>query len=200
MNEGKVCALMSELQRVNSGDDPRRCRGATRNGQCWNVAVEGAEYCERCAPKDLVLEQRRTYQLTNPRYQARFIELMEGESIKSLREELAMLQIVFEERFNQIQSASDAVAHTGALNSLAITLERLRSRSYIIEQNLGQLLHKSAVAKLVQDFITIVNDEVRELPGGVEAIDRIMQRCRDSAVRARNKEKARGIKLLEKDT
>jgi hypothetical protein len=190
---------MSNLPRVERADDPRRCRGTTKVGQCWNIAVDGAEYCEACSGRDLVLANRRSYQLTNPKYHARFIELSEDEDIKSLREEMALIRVLIEERFNQIQDSNDVAQHSGAISSLVLTLERLRTRSHIIEQNLGQLLHKTTVAKLVREFIIIVNEEVRELPGGVEAIDRIMIRCKESAVNARNTEQARGLKLLEHD-
>lgn len=33
------------MQRVTDLADPRRCKGASLDGQCQNFAEEGAEYC-----------------------------------------------------------------------------------------------------------------------------------------------------------
>ena len=33
------------MQRVTDLADPRRCKGASLDGQCQNVAEEGSDYC-----------------------------------------------------------------------------------------------------------------------------------------------------------
>lgn len=188
---------MAELiERVNSPDDPRRCRGLAGGNQCWNVACDESEFCPVCAGGAMAVAAKRQYALTDPRYQARLQELSEDEQIKSLREEVAIARMLIEERLNKIVSDHDLYTATGAINALLLTVEKLVSRSHILEQNLGQLYHKSTVVQMVQAFVMIVDEEVRGLPGGVEAKDRIVERIFQTVTQARNQEQARGLKLL----
>ncbi len=191
--------MAHELERVNAEDDPRRCRESTRTGQCWNVANEGSDRCLACSKTDLVEADRRSYLLTDPRFQSRLAELAEADEIKCLRNEVAIARILIEERLNKIDSDQDLYTATGAINSLLLTVEKLVSRSHILEQNLGQLYHRSTVLQLMQAVVEVIDDEVRPLPGGVEVIDRITRRIYASALAARNEEHARGVKLLKDD-
>ncbi len=186
-----------EIDRVNGEDDPRRCLGTSPSGQCKNVAVDGASRCEKCARTDLVEDGRRQYLLTNPRLRARLMELSTADEIKSLRDEVAIARMLVEERLN---SDKDLFASTGAINALLLTIEKLVSRSHILEQNLGQLYHRSTIIQMMQAFVEIVDEEVRPLEGGVSAIDRIVEHIYAYARTARNEEKVRGLKLLKDDT
>ena len=200
--EGKAARMAHDVERVNAEDDPRRCHGTTHSGQCWNVAAPGSDRCPSCVRggTDLVEVDRRSYLLTDPRFQARLVELGQAEELKSLRDEVAIARMLVEERLNKIKGDQDLFAATGAINSLLLTIEKLVSRSHILEQNLGQLYHRSTVVQLMQAVVEIVDEEVRPLFGGVEAIDRIVQRVYASARTARNAEQARGVKLLKDDT
>ena len=190
---------MSQIERVNVEDDPRRCQGATRSGQCWNVASEGSNLCPMCSGRDMVEENRRGYILTNPRLQERLTQLSAPEEIKSLQQEVAMAKMLIEERYNLVKTDQDAISAHGAINSMLLTVEKLISRSHILEQNLGQLFHKSTVIQMIQDFIKIVDDEIRPLEGGIKAVDRIVQRLYAHANEVRNTEKVRSVKLLESE-
>ena len=192
--------MASKLTRVTSEDDPRRCHGSTRTGQCWNIAVEGTDLCERCSGRELVIENRQSYLLTNPKFRDRLAQLNEADEIKSLREEVNIARMLVEERLNLVKNDGDVAQATGSINSLLLTVEKLRSRSHVLEQNLGQLLQKSTVFQLMQTLVQIVDEEVRSLPGGAEAKDRIVSRLYDAAQNVRNQEQARGVRLLSDDT
>jgi len=140
-----------------------------------NVAVDGASLCEKCARTDLVENSRRQYLLTNPRFQARLAELSTADEIKSLRDEVAIARMLVEGRLNTIKDDQDLFASCGAINTLLLTIEKLVSRSHILEQNLGQLYHRSTIIQMMQAFVEIVDEEVRPLEGGVPAIDRIVE-------------------------
>jgi len=148
---------------------------------------------------DLVEVDRRSYLLTDPRFQTRMAELGTADEIKSLRDEVAIARMLIEERLNKIKTDQDLFTATGAINSLLLTVEKLVSRSHILEQNLGQLYHRSTVVQLMQAVVEVIDDEVRPLSGGVKAIDRIVKRIYASALSARNAEQARGVKLLKDD-
>lgn len=187
--------MAHEVNRVSTADDPRRCHGTAASGQCWNISVEGAHHCMVCAKTDLIDAGRRQYLLTNPRFQARLTQLSTADEIKSLRDEVAIARMLVEERLNDTNH--DLFQSSGAINALLLTIEKLVSRSHILEQNLGQLYRKGTIVQMMQAFITVVDEEVRPLEGGAPAIDRIVERCYACARTARNEEQARGIKLLK---
>ncbi len=191
--------MTRRLERVNALDDPRRCHGATRIGQCMHVAVDGGHHCPNCARIDLTEAGRRQYLLTNPRFQEKLEKFSTADEIKSLTEEVAIARMLVEERLNKIDTDADLYASCGAINTLLLTIEKLVSRSHILEQNLGQLFHRSTIVQMMQAFVAVVDDEVRPLEGGVPAIDRIVKRLYDLACDARNEQKARGMKLLKDD-
>jgi len=165
-----------------------------------NIAVEGAERCMVCAQTDLVEAGRKQYLLTNPRFQVRLSQLSTADEIKSLRDEVAIARMLVEERLNKIESDQDLYASCGAINTLLLTIEKLVSRSHILEQNLGQLYHRSTIVQMMQAFVAVVDEEVRPLEGGIAAIDRIVERIYSFARTARNEEQARGMRLLKDNT
>ena len=199
MERRQRARMAHRLERVNVLDDPRRCHGATRIGQCMNVAVDG-HFCPKCARTDLTEAGRRQYLLTNPRFQEKLEKFSTADEIKSLTDEVAIARMLVEERLNKIVTDADLFASCGAINTLLLTIEKLVSRSHILEQNLGQLFHRTTIIQMMQAFVAVVDDEVRPLEGGVPAIDRIVERIYDLARDARNEEKARGMKLLKDDT
>lgn len=191
-----------EVERVNAPDDPRRCQGSDSGGQCWNIAIEGAHFCPACAGRahlGLVEKNRQQYLLTNPRFRARLEALSEGEEIKSLRDEIAIARMLVEELLNKVKDSEDVGMVSGRVNALLLTIERLVSRAHVIEQNLGQLLQKLSVLKLMQTVCEVITEEVSPLPGGTGAIERIVDRVFTHAGAARNVEPARGIKLIEQE-
>jgi hypothetical protein len=192
--------MAHELDRISASDDPRRCHGTTASGQCRNISVEGTHHCMACARTDLVEAGRKQYLLTNPRFQTRLAELSQADEIKSLRDEVAIARMLVEERLNKIDTDQDLFSACGAINTLLLTIEKLVSRSHILEQNLGQLYHRSTIVQMMQAFVAVVDDEVRPLEDGAPAIDRIVERIYSYARSARNEEQARGMKLLKDDT
>lgn len=165
-----------------------------------NISVEGTLHCMVCTKTDLVEAGRQQYLLTNPRFQKRLVELSADDEIKSLRDEVAIARMLVEERLNKIVGDQDLYASCGAINTLLLTIEKLVSRSHILEQNLGQLYNRSTIVQMMQAFVAVVDEEVRPLEGGIHAIDRIVERIYAYARAARNEEQARGIKLLKDDT
>jgi len=153
-----------------------------------------------CTKTDLVEAGRQQYLLTNPRFQTRLAQLSTADEIKSLRDEVSIARMLVEERLNKIESDQDLYASCGAINALLLTIEKLVSRSHILEQNLGQLYHRSTIVQMVQAFVAIVDEEIRPLEGGVPAIDRIVKRVYSYARTARNEEQARGMKLMKDNT
>ena len=79
------------MQRVTDLADPRRCKGASLDGQCQNFAEEGAEYCRVHGGTDQAPALRlKQYLLTRAQDQARLVHLDDPEGVKSLRDEVVI--------------------------------------------------------------------------------------------------------------
>ena len=79
------------MQRVTDLADPRRCKGASVDGQCQNVAEEGAEYCRVHGGKDQAPARRlKQYLLTKAQDRERLAQFAENDALKTLREEVVV--------------------------------------------------------------------------------------------------------------
>ena len=169
------------MPRVSDPADPNRCKGATREGQCWNGADLGSDYCHGCGGRrgdnDAALEnQKKQYHLTEARYRTRLAQLSEHSDVKSLRDEIALTRVLIEARLNLVKTDADLINACGQLNSLLLTVERLNKSAHSIEQSLGVLLARDTVLRLGQSIVEILADELKGLPDHEAIIDRITER------------------------
>ena len=143
-------------------DDTRRCQALAKGQQyqCDNQAVAGVELCERHGGTKLAqAADVRLYLLTEARHRDRLAQLSEHGQVETLRELIALACRLVEQRFNSIQTDTDAGA-IGIITELQLTKERLVKSASKIERNLGELLSKSLALKLGQQLIQITADEL----------------------------------------
>lgn len=168
------------MTRVTDPADPNRCKGATREGQCWNEALAGSDYCHGCGRRwdnqTAADEQKRQYHLTEARYRTRLAQLSEHNDVKSLRDEIALARVLIEKRMNLVKSDADLINACGQLNAMLLTVERLVKSAHSIEQSLGVLLARDTVLRLGQSICEILADELKGLPDHEELIDRVTDR------------------------
>ena len=112
------------VKRVYDPDDPRRCKKSTAKEQCWNQAVPGSDYCPAHGGTSGGLSRdKRMYLLSKAAERARLAQLAEHEQIKSLREEIALVRMMVERRFDAIQNENDLIAAFGPLTQAALRTE-----------------------------------------------------------------------------
>lgn len=166
------------MERVSDPADPNRCQGPAPDGQCWNKAVEGQNHCAAHGgdPAKAAASEARQYRLAQAKYRRRQQELETHEALLSLRDEIVMLKILIEERYNMIKTDSDLLVACSPLNTLFLTLERLIKSCNQLEQNLGTLLGKAALYKFGMEIVMLLTEELQDLPDFEERIDRINER------------------------
>lgn len=174
------------MDRVTDPADPTRCKGASNDGQCRNVAEEGSDYCR--AHGGRVEDSRRLYLLQKAKYRQRLAQLKDHEEIKSLREEIALCRMMIEERLNMVKTDTELLAAYSTVNSLLLTMERLIKTSHQIEQNLGALLAKPTVILLGQSIVQILIEELKGIPQYEERVDSITDRLFLTIEQATNEE------------
>lgn len=155
---------MSEnITRCNGEDDPERCIGVTRHGQCNNKRYPGSQYCLSCSPPNAKQADGlslKNYNLT--RFRARVAKHSNSSEVKSLREDIGILRMLLEERVNMCHDEHDLLMQTPQISDLILKIEKVVASCHRLEQSLGQLLDKQAILQFASTVIGIVSQHVDE--------------------------------------
>lgn len=146
-------------EKVQEPDDPRRCQAVTDSrGQCWNMSMEGQTCCP-ChggTANKAKAEKKQADMYRIAKYQQRLAEFAEHDKIKSLRDEIGLLRILIEERWNQCKQPLDILLHSTVLADMLMKVEKLVTSCNRLEGQLGTMLDKTQAMQLGQEIVEIV--------------------------------------------
>lgn len=176
---------MGDFQKAPYEDHPSRCQSVNAQGQCYNLGVElddgsRANFClahggGRIRSLDRK-EAVRNYQLTIAKWRLKMDEKVDAEGIKSLREEIAILRFVLEERLNRCQDGMDLILQSQAISQMVMNIERVVSSCHKLEGSMGHLLDKQAVLQFAQVVIGIITKVLEGQDDNINLIaDEILQ-------------------------
>jgi hypothetical protein len=161
------------MQRVTDLADPRRCKGASLDGQCQNVAEERSDYCRVHGGRNGAPARRlKQYLLTKAQDRERLAQLAENDALKTLREEVVVALGQLERRLN-LANRSDAeflAAYPEVEKSLKL-LSELKKSNLCLEQKSGATLSREQAFALVRHVIEIIVDELE----GIADYERIVE-------------------------
>jgi hypothetical protein len=153
-------AIEHKLQKC-AEDDPNRCQspGAEGEGQCVFLAEPGSK---KCLKHGAVQEQRKAEKAKINAYrlqiwQERVDEFSEGEEVKTLRGEIAILRLVTETILNQCKEKHELVLYSGKIGDLVMKIEKLVTSCDRLETKFGMLLDKSAALVLASQIVEIIS-------------------------------------------
>lgn len=150
------------IKRIKEDDDPNRCQNVGSRGQCYNLAVEGGKFCLVHGGNKTIQAQKakelRNYRLT--RNKVRLIELGNSSGIKSLRDEIAILRMLLEEKFNAITNTNEMILESGAISDLVLKIEKIVTSCQRLEEKTGTMLDKAQVMAVADQLIDIVTKHV----------------------------------------
>jgi hypothetical protein len=173
------------MQHVTDLADPRRCQGSSPTGQCRNVAEPGCDFCRAHQGADTG-EEKRIYLLHKSQYRDRLTKLSSHDNLKSLREEIAIVRMLIEEKLNLVRNEADFISSFGPIQQALLTVEKLMKTFHAMEQSLGSLLSKTAIVRLGQSISSIIIDELKEVPDFEAIVDRINSRILEAIVNMQN--------------
>ena len=178
------------MQRVTDLADPRRCKGASLDGQCQNFAEEGSDYCRVHGGKDLAPARRlKQYLLTKAQDRERLAQFAENDALKTLREEVVVALGQLERRLS-LANRSDAeflAAYPEVERSLRL-LAGLKKDNFSLEQKTGAMLSREQGFALVRLMLEIIVDELEGIAGYEQIVERITMRILPTVQRASNPE------------
>ena len=152
----------SQTHRVEREDDPRRCTSVTAKGQCLLIKDEGSNYCRLHRGAGVVAAPKRA--LNNYRiekFNGRLAELVNSGGIKSLRDEIAILRMLIEERMNFCKDSHDLILASGPISDLATRLEKLVTSCHKLEGSMGELMDKQALMHFATRVVDIITEEIQ---------------------------------------
>jgi len=177
------------MQRVTDLADPRRCKGASLDGQCQNFAEEGAEYCRVPGGTDQAPALRlKQYLLTRAQDQARLVHLDDPEGVKSLRDEVVIATGLLERRLNLARSDAEFISMFPQVEKFLGRIADLKKSNFFLEQKSGAMLARTAAFRLFQEILTIIVEELEGVAGYEQIVDRIIERSGPAIQHAGNSE------------
>jgi len=150
--------------RLVEADSPNRCQAVTPKGQCNGAAAEGSKFCMmhggNKAGEAKVKQSLRNYQLT--RFNARLQQLGDSGEIKSLRDEIAILRMLMEERLNQCRDQMDLIYQSGPISDLVLKIEKVVTSCHKLELSTGSLLDKQAIMQFGSEMISLISTHITD--------------------------------------
>ena len=152
------------IQRIKNDDDPRRCQHMMRTGQCINISTEGSNFClvhgGNKAVEAAEAKKLRNYRIQ--RYNIRLGELRSSNHIKDLRDEVAILRILLEEKMNLITNSNQLALQTGAISDLVVKIEKVVTSCQRLEEKTGIMLDKNRVVQMAEQIIAIITKHIED--------------------------------------
>lgn len=152
-----------ELERWTHDCDDPRCDFMLNNGQqCGNKAAAGVSRCalhgankQQAAAEN---KSKRNYRLA--KFQKRVNEFADNDRLKYLNEEIGVLRIMLEERWNQCTDSHELILSSGPITDLVMKIEKLVSSCHKLESQLGGLLSKAQIKNIAANCMQAVADAV----------------------------------------
>lgn len=151
---------MEDIKRISSPDDPERCQGTGTHGQCQCKRIPGSDYCKMHGGATIGQQGVKNYRLT--KWQAQVERMSGNPNIKCLREELAILRMLMEERLNLCKDSHDLLLQSHVISDLTTKIERIVVSCSKLDVQLGKMLDKSALLNFANEVISILGEEVQD--------------------------------------
>jgi hypothetical protein len=159
-------------------DSPDRCQATHKNGQCQWKACEGSNYCEAHGGNKAIeakeKEAIKNYQLS--KWQARIDKKKAAPDLKNLRDEIAILRMMLEERLNACNSGTDLMLHSSAISDMVMKVEKVVASCHKLERNMGMVVDKQAILNFAGRVVQIITLELEGQPDKIDDIgNRILE-------------------------
>ena len=159
-------------------DDPNRCQSVDDRGQCIYKAVEGGTCCLRHGGNrqqgSLQAAGLKNYRLTQ--WKAQADEQANSSGLKSLRDEIAILRVLMQERLNRCTDATELMLASGPLSDLVMKIERVVTSCNKLEKSMSMMLDKQALLQFAGEAVSIITEELAFLENPEPVLEMIADR------------------------
>jgi hypothetical protein len=154
----------NKWERVSDPNDPERCQCVNSQGQCFNKAVAGSNFClahgGNRGRDTLKEDELKNYRLS--KFKQRTGELGSSPGITSLRDEIAVLRLLAEERLNACKDTNDLLLVSGPLSDLLIKITTVVDKCTGLELKLGNYLDRTKILNFSQTVVEIISRHIQD--------------------------------------
>lgn len=159
-----------------------------RYGQCPEAAMEGRDYCPVHAHLAADHDSKTQYQLLKYKYRERASQLAGHTKSKHLQDEIAIAEMMLENRINSIQTQADEMAAAGFISQQLALIEKLKTASQKLELSSGSLLTKATLLTVANEIVKVLLEELADVPNFERIIDRVSDKIASIVETAQNTE------------
>lgn len=162
---------MSENIELVAENDPNRCQGMTTLGQCRAKAIPGLKFCTMHAARGREKQKEEIHHnYLLGKWQARVEQKKCSPDLKNLRDEIAILRMLLEERLQQCESPTDLLLHGNAISDLTLKIKAMVEGCHKLEEKMGSVLDRQQILDFASKIISIIGNE---MTGQDELLDKI---------------------------
>lgn len=174
-----MSADQNKYRRV-ADDAPDRCQAVTAHGQCRMGQIAGSKYCFVHGGARTLKSQEKEAKsnFLIAAYQRRLSEKTQTEKQVSLREEIALLRMLVEEQFNNIDTPTALIARSATISDLITRIERVVTSCHKLERSLGDLIDKPTLLLIVDNIVLAITEILKDLPDADIRITEIAEAMR----------------------
>ncbi len=162
--------MQNHYERVSDPADTRRCQKMTRRGQCELVgyqAVEDGPRAQFCLAHNgaMELDQKEKKVMSNynlGKYQQQVDEKAGSSTLKSLRDEIAIMRILLQTRMLKCKDDHDLMLHSGPLADLALKIDKVVNSCHRLDEKLGVMLDQTQAIQWATEIVEIVARHVED--------------------------------------
>lgn len=149
-----------------------QCQAVISTGQCQNKIVIGCNYCPSHGGSKFQKKQQEqalnNYRLN--KFHARLKEMRTASTIKDLRDEIGILRLMLEERFNSFATTNEMILQSGAIGDLVMKIEKLVTSCHKLDEKTKLVVDKAVVITIAEQLIASISRNVKD----PEAVDKIV--------------------------
>lgn len=176
-----------KFERTDGPDDPDRCQGIVKSGQCPFKRVPPSKFCRMHGAnhglENAQKEEIRNYQLA--KWQAKMIDKAENPKVKSLREEIGILRMTLETVIQRCKDDEELLMFSNKISDLVMKIEKVVASCHRLETSTGQLLDRTLALNFASQIVNIVSEIIPD----PEIIDTISGRLLDALTHLQKDEK-----------
>lgn len=148
------------IRKVLSPSDPNRCKHVIPSqGQCYNIGVlPGANCLAHGGGSTLKAEERRrvnAYKLFT--FEQRLKDHLDYPDIKGLRDEIALMRMLVEEKINQCKDLFDLNLVSSSVSDLIMKVNTLVMNCQKLESSLGKHVDATALLVFAKNVVEIIS-------------------------------------------
>ena len=138
--------------------DPARCQAVMKKGQCPFLSAEGSKFCMMHGGNKAAeaASKRSLHRYRLAKYQNRLDSLTDSQTIKSLRDEIAIVRMLVQHRLDICNDQSELLIHSTVIGRLILQIQSLTMSCAKVENALVDLMDQQAAFDTVQEVIAIV--------------------------------------------